>query len=419
MRPSMDRRQDPRPTPRERPMNPQRVRCGPVQTGGMTDLDTAITATGTDADGSGDAGDDIRLLGRLIGDVLREQAGAAAFDLVERVRQVAVTERRDGNDPVPALAAELADAGLDDQVHLIRAFGWLSLLANTAEDMHQERRRRYHRDAGTGSQRRQPRGEPRTPPRERRRRGDRRRDARFARRVAGDHRPPHRGATQDRARPRRRRRRAPPAAGARGREPERDRRDRRRAAAAGAHAVADRRGASLEAARARRDQRSAAYYRSSIFAVVPAIAHDIERLTADRLGTAVHNPQIVSMGSWIGGDRDGNPYVTAPVLRLAVESHAPVGPRAPPHRAVPAVARAVDVRPAGHAHRCARRARRGRPATTRRSAPTSRTGAPCGASMPGCGRWPRWCSTRCPARSPTPTCRRTRARPSSSPTSTS
>ena len=44
-----------------------------------------------------ESGDDIRLLGRLIGDVLREQAGETAFELVERVRQLAVTERRDGN----------------------------------------------------------------------------------------------------------------------------------------------------------------------------------------------------------------------------------------------------------------------------------------------------------------------------------
>ena len=99
-----------------------------------------------------DVGDDIRLLGRLIGDVLREQAGEAAFELVERVRQIAVVERRDGKVPVEALTAELATADLDRQLHLIRAFGLLSVLANTAEDLHQERRRRYHRDAGSGLQ---------------------------------------------------------------------------------------------------------------------------------------------------------------------------------------------------------------------------------------------------------------------------
>ena len=40
--------------------------------------------------------EDIRLLGRLLGDTLREQEGAGAFNLVESVRQTAVRFRRDG-----------------------------------------------------------------------------------------------------------------------------------------------------------------------------------------------------------------------------------------------------------------------------------------------------------------------------------
>ena len=98
-----------------------------------------------------DASDDIRLLGRLIGDVLREQSGDDLFDLVERVRRSAVDARRDGATPIAELTEMLADAELDDQVHMIRAFGWLSLLANTAEDVHAERRRRYHQDRGAGA----------------------------------------------------------------------------------------------------------------------------------------------------------------------------------------------------------------------------------------------------------------------------
>ena len=49
--------------------------------------------------------DDIRLLGRLLGDTVREQEGAAVFDIVERVRQTAVRFARDG---APAVRAELA-----------------------------------------------------------------------------------------------------------------------------------------------------------------------------------------------------------------------------------------------------------------------------------------------------------------------
>ena len=37
--------------------------------------------------------DDIRLLGRILGDVIREQEGEAAFELVERIRQLSVAYR--------------------------------------------------------------------------------------------------------------------------------------------------------------------------------------------------------------------------------------------------------------------------------------------------------------------------------------
>ena len=42
--------------------------------------------------------DDIRLLGRILGDTLREQEGEATFDLIERTRQNAIRFRRD-RDP--------------------------------------------------------------------------------------------------------------------------------------------------------------------------------------------------------------------------------------------------------------------------------------------------------------------------------
>ena len=65
---------------------------------------------------------------------------------------MAVTERRDGNAAARRPDRRARRRRPRRQLHLIRAFGWLSLLANTAEDLHHERRRRYHRDAGSGSQ---------------------------------------------------------------------------------------------------------------------------------------------------------------------------------------------------------------------------------------------------------------------------
>ena len=96
--------------------------------------------------------EDIRLLGRMLGEVVRNQAGAEVFALVEGVRQRAVDARRDGRSPLGSLAVTLPHRPIADQLHLIRAFGWLSLLANTAEDVHHERRRRYHRVHGSQPQ---------------------------------------------------------------------------------------------------------------------------------------------------------------------------------------------------------------------------------------------------------------------------
>jgi phosphoenolpyruvate carboxylase len=95
--------------------------------------------------------EDIRLLGRVLGEVIGEQAGADVLDLVESTRVEAFRIRRSEVD-----RAELADrlAGLDvrDANHVIRAFSHFSLLANLAEDVHHERRRRHHRREGSPPQ---------------------------------------------------------------------------------------------------------------------------------------------------------------------------------------------------------------------------------------------------------------------------
>ena len=41
--------------------------------------------------------EDIRLLGRILGDVIREQEGVAAYELIEQIRKLSVAFRRDAD----------------------------------------------------------------------------------------------------------------------------------------------------------------------------------------------------------------------------------------------------------------------------------------------------------------------------------
>ena len=93
--------------------------------------------------------EDIRLLGRILGDVIREQEGLAAFELVERIRKLSVAFRRDADhDADQALKTLLKTLSGDQAVSVIRAFTYFSHLANLAEDRHHIRRRAVHERAG-------------------------------------------------------------------------------------------------------------------------------------------------------------------------------------------------------------------------------------------------------------------------------
>ena len=97
--------------------------------------------------------EDIRLLGRLLGDTLREQDGEQTFDLVERIRQTAIRFRRDGHTEARAeLEAVLGGLSHAQTVSVTRAFTYFSQLSNIAEDLHHNRRRRAHQIAGSAPQ---------------------------------------------------------------------------------------------------------------------------------------------------------------------------------------------------------------------------------------------------------------------------
>src|SRR5512146_3048369 len=87
--------------------------------------------------------DDIRLLGRLLGDTVREQEGAAAFDLVEGIRQSSIAFRRDDDvEARRALESILDGLSREQTMIVVRSFSYFSHLANLAEDVHNRRLRR-------------------------------------------------------------------------------------------------------------------------------------------------------------------------------------------------------------------------------------------------------------------------------------
>ena len=94
--------------------------------------------------------DDIRLLGRVLGDTLREQEGDAIFQLVESVRQTAVRFAREGSPDDRAELHRLLDGLPPEDMHrVVRAFAYFLQLANIAEDTHRSRRRREHEMMGS------------------------------------------------------------------------------------------------------------------------------------------------------------------------------------------------------------------------------------------------------------------------------
>jgi phosphoenolpyruvate carboxylase len=89
--------------------------------------------------------DDIRLLGRILGDTVRNQEGEPVFEIVERIRRTSIRFHRDEDEAArDELAATLNSLTHGQSVQIIRAFSYFSHLANIAEDQHHIRRTRAH-----------------------------------------------------------------------------------------------------------------------------------------------------------------------------------------------------------------------------------------------------------------------------------
>jgi phosphoenolpyruvate carboxylase len=94
--------------------------------------------------------DDIRLLGRILGETIRAFDGDETYVLIERIRQLAVRFHRDHDFAAETELEDILSGLTEDQINRItRAFGYFSILANIAEDHHHTRRWRAHLVAGS------------------------------------------------------------------------------------------------------------------------------------------------------------------------------------------------------------------------------------------------------------------------------
>ncbi|AJC21524.1 phosphoenolpyruvate carboxylase [Pandoraea pulmonicola] len=269
--------------------------------------------------------EDIRFLGRLLGDVLREQQGSDAFDLVETIRQNAVRFHREG-DRSAAKALDTLLNGLTNEqaIQVVRAFSYFSHLANIAEDRHHNRRRRVHALAGS---RPQPgslsaalqslkdagRADPATlqaffasalivpvltaHPTEVQRKSILDAEREIARLLE------HRDDALT------------------------ERESARNTESMRAYVTTLWQTRMLRSSRltvADEIENALSYYRSTFLSEIPALYDDVAAELHDAVPSVRSEGlgRFLQMGSWIGGDRDGNPNVTAQTLQLAITRQA-------------------------------------------------------------------------------------------------
>jgi phosphoenolpyruvate carboxylase len=263
--------------------------------------------------------EDIRLLGRVLGEVIEEQAGTDVLELVESTRVEAFRIHRSEVDR-GELAERLAGLDPEEANHVIRAFSHFSLLANIAEDVHHERRRRYHRREGS-------------PPQVGSLAASLQlldaaglESAVVARELAGALVVPVVTAHPTEVRRKTISQVQQQVSDLLGQRDSGDVDERAWSAHLWREVLTLWQTALLRLSRLRlADEIDEAlrYYDLSLFEVVPEINAELRRALrqrwpeADLLATPMLRP-----GSWIGGDRDGNPFVTADAVRRATTSQA-------------------------------------------------------------------------------------------------
>jgi len=267
--------------------------------------------------------EDIRLLGRILGDVIREQEGQAAFDLIEQVRQLSVAFRRHADTSADhSLKKLLKRLSADQTVSVIRAFTYFSHLANLAEDRHHIRRRAVHERAGDVQE-----GSLDMSLRRLRHAGFSARDIRQA--LADFHVSPvltahptevQRKSILDAERAIARLLALREAHGGLSARELIDNEDQIRARVVQLWQTRLLRFTKLTVAD--EIENALSYYQATFLEQIPRLYRDLEeslKVTETEVDAV---PPFLRMGQWIGGDRDGNPFVTAQTLRLALRSQA-------------------------------------------------------------------------------------------------
>ena len=269
--------------------------------------------------------EDVRLLGRILGDTIREQDGEETFQLVENVRRSAVRFRKTQDDQDRIQLEQTLDALTPGEtLAVVRAFSYFSQLSNIAEDLHHNRRHRSHLKAGTPAK-----------------------DGSL--KLALDRleqKPVSRETLQsflDSAL-------ISPVLTAHPTEVQRK-------SILDCHLIIS----SLLSTRDRMDmtpdeleenevalrrfvlilwqtrmlrtakltvfdeiKNGLEFYRYTFLKEIPKVYADLEKELATRYDADIKIPPFLRVGSWIGGDRDGNPFVTHDVMKSAVQQHSSV-----------------------------------------------------------------------------------------------
>jgi phosphoenolpyruvate carboxylase len=288
-------------------------------------MDAGMRAEQADGDKDAPLREDIRLLGRLLGETLLEQEGAGRFSLVEDIRRIAVRYRRDDDHAAREALEGLLNA-LDHEtaISVVRAFSFFSQLANIAEDLHHNRRRHAHQIGGSPPQEG-------TLPHALGRLYDAHRDTALEALL----------------------RDALVAPVLTAHPTEVQRKSILDCQLEIARLLAERHRAALTPAERRANdetlrrvilvmwqtrilrtmhltvhdeiENGLTYFRRTFLGAVPELHADFEDLLARHFGSPDYRlPGMLKIGSWIGGDRDGNPYVTHEVMLHAAQCHSAV-----------------------------------------------------------------------------------------------